>query len=339
MGYRRKAFIYYWFLIFYLIICINSTGAIASKAYVKEIYRKEPTEDLNAKKEAATKESQTSVKPVTTPNTNKNQIASIQDISISIYQNERSFLPKVVKAKLTDGKIQEVKVIWNDSIIDTSQTGTYTVEGRVDGYKKAVKCNINIEPIENIISKLIILPQESYDKTEADRIIERISRIYPRILNGLLSKGIHIKLINIPITYLPEYAYLKGMIPRGWDGTGKTWDDVPGVSGNPIAIRIGYSEPGKGHGAVNLELHETAHTVDGYLFKGISGTKEFKEIWKKEVSDLFGENSYFLDYPDEYFAEAFAMFYLDNKHKYELSYKAPLTFKFIEHLEEIKIGD
>jgi hypothetical protein len=125
------------------------------------------------------------------------------------------------------------------------------------------------------------------------------------------------------------------MLPRGWEGTGKTWDDVPGVSGNPIAIRIGYSEPGKGHGAVNLELHETAHTVDSYLFNAVSSTKEFKDIWKKEANDLFGDNSYFLSYCDEYFAEAFAMFYLDNDHKFELSNRAPLTFKFIEHLEEI----
>lgn len=278
--------------------------------------------------------SKNSANTVKTSIANKIRIASILDINISFYENERSFLPKAVKAKYTDGKYYNVKVIWDDYIIDTSKVGMYTVEGSVEGYKNAVKCIINIRPLEEIIKKLIVLPGDSYDKTEADRIVERISRIYPGILKGLSDRGIQIKLINTPITYLPEYAYLRGMLPRGWENTGKTWDDVPGVSGNPVAIRIGYSEPGKGHGAVNLELHETAHTIDSYLFNGISGTKEFKDVWKKEVNGLFGENSYFLNYPDEYFAETFAMFFLDNDHKYELSYKAPLTFKFIEQLEE-----
>lgn len=334
MGYERKAFICVGCVIICFLFNFLPMGIVGiERVYGREVRVNEYKEDLAVIKKVITKESSQKPKQAKVSNVDKNLIVSIQDISISIYQNEREFLPKVVKAKYSNGKTREAKVTWDDDVIDTSKVGNYTVEGMVEGYKDKIKCIIAIEPLENIISKLIQLPGDSYDKTEADRIIERISRIYPGILKGLLDKGIHIKLINTPITYLPEYAYLKGLLPRGWENTGKTWDDVPGVSGNPIAIRIGYSEPGKGHGAVNLELHETAHTVDGYLFNAITGTEEFKDIWRKEVTDLFGENSYFQSYCDEYFAEAFAMYYLDGDHKYELSYKAPLTFKFIENLE------
>ena len=334
MEYGRKVFICAWFLIICSIFSFLPAEILGiERVDGREVRENEYTEDVSILKKVITRESLQNTKQAKVSNADKNHIVSIQNINISIFQDEREFLPSVVKAKYSNGKTQEVKVTWDDDAIDTSKVGKYTVEGRAEGYNDKIKCVINIESLENIISNLIQLPGDSYDKTEADRIVERLSRIYPRILNGLLNKGIHIKLINTPITDLPEYAFLKGMLPRGWENTGKTWNDVPGVSGNPIAIRIGYSEPGKGHGAVNLELHETAHTVDGYLFNAISGTKKFKDIWKKEVTDLFGENSYFLNYCDEYFAEAFAMFYLDNEHKYELSNRAPLTFKFIQNLE------
>lgn len=273
-------------------------------------------------------------RPASPQGNDKKYIASIQDINIKIYQNQRIFLPEAVSAKYADGKVREINVNWEEPFIDTSQIGGYVVQGRVEGYSKFVKCIVIVEGLESIINRLIVLPEEAYDKREVDRIIQRISKISPVILEKLLDRGIHIKLINTPVTYLREYAYLRGMVPRGWENTGITWDDVPGVSGNPIAIKIGYSEPGMGHGAINLELHETAHTIDSYLLKGITGSKKFRDIWKKEVNDLFGDNRYFLSYPDEYFAEAFAMYHLDNGHKYELSSRAPLTFKFIEQLEE-----
>lgn len=335
MGYGKRVIIFTCCVLsFFLINLLPVRLLNIEKVVGKEILCNEYTDDLVILKKASEKKSSHTIKPVVSVNSNKNIITSIPDINISIYQNQRNFLPRTVKAKYSDGKTREVKVLWEDDIIDTSIAGKYIIEGKVGGYRNKVKCIISIEPLEIIITKLVILPEESYDKTEADRITERISKIYPGILNRLLKKNIHIKLINTPITELPEYGYLKGMLPRGWEGTGKTWDDVPGVSGNPVAIRIGYSEPGRGHGAVNLELHEIAHAVDSYLFNGISGTKEFKNIWSKEAEDLFGNNSYFLNYPDEYFAEAFAMFYLEGEYKYDLSYRAPLTFKFFEELEE-----
>lgn len=329
MRYGRKVFICLGILIIHLANYINGSVIFEVKAREKENNKLLITEDRTT-----TNNSKLSTISAPASNTNKVSIASIQDIDINIYQNERDFLPELVNAKYTNGKIREVSIAWEDGIIDTNKSGKYTIKGKVEGYNRAIKCNINVEPLENIISKLIILPLDSYDKTEADMIIGRISKIYPRILKGLLDRGIHIRLINTPITCLPEYSYLKGLVPRGWENTGKTWDDVPGVSGNPIAIRIGYSEPGKGHGAVNLELHETAHTIDSYIFKAISSTKEFKDIWKEEDKKLFGDNSYFSSYPDEYFAEAFAMYYLGSEYKYELSFKAPRTFKFIEELEK-----
>lgn len=258
----------------------------------------------------------------------------VKEISVYIYQNERITLPKSVQARFSNGKVENVNVYWETNSLDTSKIGVFTIDGSTPGYRSKVKFTANIEPMDNIISKLVVLPEEQYDEIEVKKILDRISRIYPRVLDNLLSRGVKIKLITSNITELPEYEYLKGKIPRGWEGTGKTWDDVPGVSGNPVAIKIGFSERGKGHGSINLELHETAHTIDGYILNMISKTKTFEDVWKSDVNSLFPQNSYFMQYPDEYFAETFAMFYLDNSSKYELSLKAPKTFKFFEDLEE-----
>lgn len=258
----------------------------------------------------------------------------IKEVSVTVYENERVILPKTLQIRLSNGEVRKVRVYWERDSVDTSKAGIFVMEGNVPGYSAGVKLSANIEPLDNIIKKLIILPSERYDEKEARKIIDRIKRIYPKVLGKLSGKGVRIQLITTNITDLPEYAYLKGVVPRGWEDTGKTWDDVPGVSGNPIAVKIGFSDRGKGHGSINLELHETAHTIDGYILNMASKTKPFQDIWKNEVSSLFPGNEYFAGYSDEYFAETFAMFYLDRDSKYELSLKAPETFKFFENLEE-----
>jgi|GEM_PF-759561 len=187
------------------------------------------------------------------------------------------------------------------------------------------------------ISNLIVLPHESYNVNEANRMIGRIERIPSPILQELFKKNIKIILSNTNITAVKEYEYLKGVTPRGWEDTGKTWDDIPGAGGKPVVARIGYSDPGEAHGSVNLELHETAHAIDAYVFNNISSSEEYKAIWSKEVVNLFGNEAYFVNYSEEYFAETFAMFYLNGAENSKLKEKAPLTYEFIKNLE-IRLG-
>ncbi|MFU0824190.1 anthrax toxin lethal factor-related metalloendopeptidase [Clostridium sp.] len=184
-----------------------------------------------------------------------------------------------------------------------------------------------------VMDKLIVLPEEHYDKLEAEKMIDRLKRIPYPILEELLESDVKIILSNTNITGVHEYTHLKGVTPRGWENTGKTWDDVPGAGGKPVVARIGYSNPGEAHGAVNLELHETAHAIDAYVFDNISSSQSYKSIWNKEVYNLFGNDPYFVNYPEEYFAETFAMYYLDEEQNQILKEKAPLTYEFIKNLQ------
>ena len=131
----------------------------------------------------------------------------------------------------------------------------------------------------NLPQQLIIVQTSgNYSQQEATNMIQRISNIDSKTLYALYHKNIRIKLINFPITYLPEYSYLRGQIPRGWEGTGNTWESVPGIGGNPVVARIGYSNYGNMHTSINLELHETAHAIDRYVFQNISYSQEFLRI-------------------------------------------------------------
>lgn len=185
-----------------------------------------------------------------------------------------------------------------------------------------------------LLDNLIVLVDKTYDQDEVHNIISRISNISHPILKGLVDDRVTIRLINEPITDDPNFSYLKGVTPRGWEGTGKTWDDIPGAGGNPTIIRVGYSEKGKGHGTINLELHEIGHAADGWVFEDVSKSDEFKSIWKKEVSNLFKADSYFNSYSEEYFAEVFAMYFLNDSEKEKVRKSAPRTYDFFNKLEK-----
>jgi Pro-Pro endopeptidase len=182
-----------------------------------------------------------------------------------------------------------------------------------------------------LLDQIIILPKQKFDQKEAAAIITRIDSLPYSLLQKIKNQGINLKLFMGKLTDNPTASQLAGQIPRGYTSN-VTWDDVPGIGGSKLVlVKIGSSEPGEGHGSVNLELHELAHSIDRYVFGEISGSKEFIRVWEKEHDQLFPGNSYFL-YPEEYFAEIFGMYYLNKDTKELLRIKAPQTYEFMKQL-------
>ncbi|PGL56828.1 anthrax toxin lethal factor-related metalloendopeptidase [Bacillus cereus] len=185
--------------------------------------------------------------------------------------------------------------------------------------------------MNNVLERVVTVETKGeFDHEETQNMVDRLWSIPTNILITMHKQGVRVKLINFPLTDLPEYEYLRGTVPRGWEHTPYTWDDVPGAGGQTVVARIGYSYK-KMHNSVSLELHETAHSIDRYVFDNISYSDEFTEIHALEHDD-FNDNPYF-DYKEEYFAEAFAYFYAGPDTKAELEEKAPLTYKFINELQ------
>lgn len=190
----------------------------------------------------------------------------------------------------------------------------------------------NLAHAGNALSnQLIVLPQSSYNEKLATAMISRIEKIPAPILQTLADKGVKIKLTNDIITNEPELHYLKGVTPRGWEDTGLTWDDAPGVSEQNVVVRIGYSKKGQGHNSFNLEIHETMHAVDRFVFNTVSDSQEFKDIFNKEASLNYHDN-YVSAYPNEYFAESASLYVYNDATREQLKKNAPLTFDFMKKL-------
>ncbi|SDL91752.1 toxin [Bacillus sp. OK048] len=193
--------------------------------------------------------------------------------------------------------------------------------------------NINNESSLQSVKQMIYLPKTLFDEKEAAAIVNRIGQLPESLLKNINEQGIILKLFTGKLTDNRTARYLAGQMPRGYHSQ-TTWDEVPGIGGSQVVlVKIGHSEQGKGHGSVNLELHELAHSIDRLVFQEISKGKAFQLIWEEERGILFPGNSYFILHPEEYFAETFAMFYLNDETKAQLQSIAPKTFDFFESLK------
>ncbi|WP_226676912.1 anthrax toxin lethal factor-related metalloendopeptidase [Mesobacillus jeotgali] len=184
-----------------------------------------------------------------------------------------------------------------------------------------------------LAGKLIVLPENDFDQGEAAQIINRLMLLPESMILKAVGSNIKVKLFEGRLTDNPTASHLKGIVPRGYTSE-KTWDQVPGIGGSrTVLVKIGSSEKGKGHGSVNLELHELAHSLDRHVYDGIRHEERFLKIWKHESRLLFPGRAYFLDYPEEYFAESFAMFYIGGLPAKLLKEAAPQTYQYIEGLK------
>lgn len=204
--------------------------------------------------------------------------------------------------------------------------------GRLLRDEEKLTAKITNLPNTQFVQEIIIIPTEKYQEEEVLKMIERISRIHPAILEKVVENNLRLKLFTGSLTEQPGFTHLKGVMPRGY--IRYTWDDVPGAGGQKVAFaKVGHSIKGKGHNSVNLELHELAHSIDKHVFNSIRTDPSFIKIWKEEAPLMFPGQLYFIDHPEEYFAEAFAMYYLGFFTSSELAIYAPKTFHYIKKLQ------
>ncbi|MFS0727826.1 anthrax toxin lethal factor-related metalloendopeptidase [Paenibacillus sp. 1P07SE] len=180
--------------------------------------------------------------------------------------------------------------------------------------------------------RLFALPAGAYDAALADQMTERVLRIPPAMLELLVERGVQIRLISGLLTDEPEMQGLRGHTPRGWERSGLTWDDIPGVGGKPVIVRIGFSHSGMGHSSANLELHETFHAIDTHVLGGISSSRPFMALFRAEAHLLFGGKHYEERYPEEYFAEASTLMFVSPESRALVAAKAPKTYRYLNLL-------
>ncbi|MGG4168397.1 anthrax toxin lethal factor-related metalloendopeptidase [Rossellomorea vietnamensis] len=195
-----------------------------------------------------------------------------------------------------------------------------------------LKTRINLQS-SNQLENMILLPESTFDQEEAGEMIKRLDHIPTSLLESAESQDIKIRLFQNKLTDFSTTSHLKGVTPRGYTNKSITWDDVPGIGGSKLVlVKIGHSEKGQGHNSYNLELHETAHSIDRYVLSDLYYKLDFLPIWKREAPLLFPDEPYFNQYKEEYFAETFAMYYLNPETRNLLKQKAPATYQFFKEL-------
>lgn len=186
---------------------------------------------------------------------------------------------------------------------------------------------------KSVVNEIIILPENPIDEQMATAIINNVRRLPITLLNKIQHNKIFIKLFEGKLTDNPTAQHLRGIVPRGYKSD-KRWDDVPGIGGGHVVlVKIGHSEKGMGHGSVNLELHELAHSIDRIVYDKLRFDPLFLKIWTKEKHALFPNRAYLTSLPEEYFAESFAMYYIDEINHKLLKERAPETYQYIKNLE------
>lgn len=138
-----------------------------------------------------------------------------------------------------------------------TQAGRAATEGTGDGLARA---------------RLLSIVGGSGDRSDLETIVGHAANLPDYVLARFEKKGVRIVACRGSITDFE--ISLRGDIPRGWEATGKTWDDVPGaylpkrkrvvvatIAGDAGNRMVPTMSSGL-HGSADLLVHEALHGYD-----------------------------------------------------------------------------
>jgi|GEM_PF-6357910 len=170
-----------------------------------------------------------------------------------------------------------------------------------------------------------------------NEVMDIYSRLPVELLITLRKRNRGIDLVADNVTTHPAMESYSDVRPRGW-AEGRTWSEVPGAgaTGRHGTIIAGNSLH-RGHGSVDLILHEVGHTVDRY-FKDrdgsmdFSNTRLFSEVnGTTPFENLYGPSAgYQSSNEEENFAEMFALYFASPETRQHLSETFPAGHSYFE---------
>lgn len=121
-------------------------------------------------------------------------------------------------------------------------------------------------PVSRNIADQLIVGGPGTTAAQRQYVLKEMSRLPPAGLQKLQQKGVSVQIVDGPITTLR--TDLQDVVPRGWEKTGKSWNDVYGMYDPKYKrVVIGTKDgqvPSRGglHGSVNVVAHEVGHAID-----------------------------------------------------------------------------
>lgn len=195
----------------------------------------------------------------------------------------------------------------------------------LEGEKEKVLRDHNITLVNDVEDKYI------------DEFLVELEKFPKNLFSEMLKKNARIDLLQgVGVT---EHPMWKSDKPT-WDE--RAWNTIPGSGGIPssnIQTIIVVNSLKKGHGSVNLFLHEHGHALDNtYDYEAVSRSSEWQDLMSVESvrSFLVKNCGEYCLHPREGFAELFAQFYHSHESKKKLELEAPEAFKYFENLKSIK---
>ncbi|SMF12527.1 anthrax toxin lethal factor-related metalloendopeptidase [Pseudobacteriovorax antillogorgiicola] len=137
----------------------------------------------------------------------------------------------------------------------------------------------------------------------------------------LKKRQIKVHLSNQSIIEFPKFRHLQGLVPRGWELSGYTWDHVPGA-GDRDGAYLGH--PGLPHSANSLALHEIGHVLD--FNSGWSRSAIWQQAfryWRRWPSPADLNASYRMSHIEEFVAAAIDEFYCSESSRRKLQSMYP----------------
>ncbi|WP_142415732.1 leucine-rich repeat domain-containing protein [Hathewaya massiliensis] len=135
------------------------------------------------------------------------KIEKIEDINISLMQNDIYNLPKEVSAFMNTGITKYVPVKWNIDKINTNVPGKYTYEGTIEGYDKKIHIVITIASIED--NKPIIFKNKELESVIRDTINIYDEDIYKKDLESITK--LYLSYLLYEDTNIEDLRYLSNL--------------------------------------------------------------------------------------------------------------------------------
>ncbi|AWI06435.1 Ig-like domain-containing protein [Clostridium drakei] len=142
-------------------------------------------------------EFKTSGQTASAPGTTDTLISYIDDINVTIKENDKFSFPNTIDAAMSDGTNKKVNVSWDKHADVSSKPGTYTYYGVIDGYSKKVRLNLTITGLDS--------PSNSTDELdiESTKDINLTVKQYdnfaaPDTIDGITSDG---KVVKVKVKW------------------------------------------------------------------------------------------------------------------------------------------
>ncbi|AKN32019.1 hypothetical protein Ccar_14565 [Clostridium carboxidivorans P7] len=124
-------------------------------------------------------------------------ISYIDDVNVTIKENDKFSFPTTINATMSDGTTKKVNVSWDKHVDVSSKPGTYTYYGVIDGYSKKVRLNLTITGLDS--------PSSATDELKIDstKDINLTAKQYdnftaPDTIDGVTSDG---KVVKVKVKW------------------------------------------------------------------------------------------------------------------------------------------